>query len=262
MRATLYACLAAVTVAGCAPAGPWRRPKAVQTQEILDRLAARLDDTRTVRAAGRVSVTQGGARFDAEHRMFFQRPAKYRIEVESKPLLGLFEASAVALAHGESLLVYSPSHGLLLGVSGESDLGLLGPELRWAALPGGREVLLGLPDLDGRNPLESTARAGTDGVYEIPLGVSQGTQVLWVDAKTLSIQRMEIRDEMGTVIAASSYDYDANDPGRPRRVRVKCPGSDAVILLTYSEFSVNEEIDPSVFVLDVPANVRRFRPGS
>ncbi len=251
----------ALGLAGCAPpAGPWAEREEIRTRDLLDSALARVDTVHTVEVAGRVSVKHGGARFDATHRVLFQRPARYRIDVESKPFLGLFEASLTAFADGDSLVVYSPSYGFVLEASGPGDLGLLGPELSWVALSGVRGVMLGLPNFEGGEPLAPTVRPGKDGAYEISLARPEGTQILWLDPETLSIEKMEIRGDAGALVVASEFSYGSKESLFPERVKVKCPESDAVILLTYSEFQVNGNMDPSAFSLNIPANARRYRP--
>lgn len=220
----------------------------------------RVEGVQTVRAEGTVSVTQGGARFDAKHRLFYRQPGQYRIEIEAEPFLGLFEASLVALAGGDSLFVYSPTHGIVFEATGGADLEMLSPELRWVGLEEVRGVLLGLPDLAGRIATGPTLRPDRDGLYQVSFEKRSGVQTVWLDPKTLSVQKIEIRDGAGDLLAESTYDYPAGDLSHPRRVRVKCPARYAVISLTYSQFDVNAEIDPEMFVLEVPANVHRFRP--
>ncbi len=250
-----------VCLAGCAPpVGPWVGKRDVRTRDVLDRAMARTDSVQTVRVSGRVSVNQGGARFDAKHSMFFERPARYRIDVESKPFLGLFEASLSALADGDSLVVYSPSYGFVLEASGADDLDLLGPELSWVAFPGVRSAMLGLADFAGSEPLDSTVREDRDGMFEVALASPEGMQTVWIDHETFHVTRMEIRSDSGGLLVGSEFDYASGESLFPKRVKVKCPESDAVILLTYSKFQVNGDIDPSVFRLNIPANVRRFRP--
>jgi|GEM_PF-6707790 len=253
--------LVAGGVAGCAASRPGLGPGEVAAGEVLEERASRIEATRSVRAAGRVSVTQAGNRFEAEHLVFFQNPGRYRIEIESKPLFGLLQASAIALAEGDSLVVYSPSHGVLFESSGVADLEFLTPELRWMAMANARGLLLGLPDVSSTRPTSRTLRPGREGLYEMCLEGNPGSQTLWLEPGTLSLRRMEIRDGSGTLLAESTYEYASGEAVRPKRVQVKCPASDAVILLTYYEFDLNAPIDPGVFHLDVPASVHRFRPG-
>ncbi|MCK4546817.1 MAG: hypothetical protein KAW17_05160 [Candidatus Eisenbacteria sp.] len=247
----------AIALAGCAPPGSrLQMPREVSTRDVLSRVAARVDTVRTVSASGRMSIVQDGTRFDAKHRLLFQRPERFRIEVESKPFLGLFEAQAVLVADGDSFSVYSPTHDVVLEVSVAEDQDLLGG-LKWVVLAGVRDVLLGLPRTCGVSSLQRTVRAGKDGKYEILLDTGAGTRILWVDSRSLLVEKVELRDDAGDLIVAGTYRYGSDDRLGPKRVEVQCPGSGAVITLTYEQFEVNLEVDPSDFELVVPADVRR-----
>ncbi len=250
-----------IAFGGCAPpGGPGMAPRETRTRDILERARARVDTIRTVEVSGRVSVRQGGTRFDAKHHILFERPERYRIDLESKPFLGLFEASLSAFAEGDSLVVYSPNYGFVLEAAGQEDLSLLGPELGWVALPDVRGIMLGLPDFSGAEPVYARVRPGKDATYEIPLVRTEGTQIVWFAPETLWIEKMEIRNDTGVLLAAAEFHYASEESLFPDRVKIKCPESDAVILLTYGEFRVNGDVGASAFVLDIPANARRFKP--
>jgi outer membrane lipoprotein-sorting protein len=233
----------------------------MSAQDVLERLSARADTVRTLTTSGRVLVTQGGARFEARHRMLYQRPGLLRVDVEAKPLFGLFAAEMVALVDGDSLHVYSPTHGIVFETSGTGDLNALGPELKWVAIEGIREVLLGMPPLGGRAIAQDEVRPGQDGKYEIPVDVDSGTRSLWVDPETLLVERMDIRDEEGRLVVSSAYEYRNGHSLVPRRVKIQYPANDATISLTYREYAVNGDLDPADFELEIPAGARRFRPG-
>jgi outer membrane lipoprotein-sorting protein len=260
-RRSIVAAGIAVLMAGCAPPGaPRLEPGQVPAREMLSRLSARVDTVRTVEASGRILVTQGGARFEARHRMLYRRPELLRIEVESRPLFGLFEARMIALADGESLHVYSPTHGILFEASGADDLDFLGPEMKWVAMAGIRDALLGLPQLDGRRVRAENVRPGKGGTYEISVDEGLNTRTFWVDPESLIVERMEIRDKEGGLLVSSDYEYRGGDRLAPNRVRIRYPANDATISLTYAEYNVNGDVDPADFEMVVPADVRRYRP--
>jgi len=248
-------CAAGLGIAGCTLAA---RPKAIDlenlpssalsSQQLLQGLAERNKQLRSLRALASVRYQGKDGKGKFQEAVLVERPDKLRLETISP-----FGVVLILTANADELTVLQPREGVFVRGKSTSESLLLTTKIP-LSLDEVTALLMGLPPLESgeswREDKESFERSGAKGKKELlKFHPKLGTPLLW--ERTLSDGAVEVKAEFSEFITTAAGPF-------PARISINFPAKKQTVEILYEEPEINAKLSSDLFVQKKPAGVKEI----
>lgn len=249
----LFVIIALALLGGCARKTPPPEPitGAADIQQIVDAIQTESSKLHSLKTSGRMLLTFQGMHHNLSFAALYQQPNVSRLDTYI--MFGKLASSTVV--RDDSLFSFSPvtNEYMELALDDTTLTSRLNMPVNITNMLTMLTASLELPASDSL----LVFRVGDQ--YEIAWAVAGVEYRAFYDAKKLYLEHFEMAQQSEKVMTCAFNDYTRiDDVHRPREVVLNRLKSTDKVELHLRKQTVNEELDPDKFTLNIPADVRRF----
>lgn len=225
-----------------APGGRW------EAAQMLDALAQRREQFRSLKAAARVNYSGPDGKNGFDEAVLVQRPDRLRLET-----LAMFGTILVVTANDKEIIGYSPRDGIYVRGQG-SKANLLKVTKMPLELDEMTALLLGLPPVDARVPSEQ------DDNTLVFTSASGRKDAVSFESNQPVPTKWERRDGRGQIeLSASFADYIQTPVGLfASKILIESPPQKKRLEIRFQEPELNVSLSNDLFSQPKPPNVKEY----